>query len=455
MSKYTVNMSDQLNKVRVNTQEKLKKEAEVVVEIEQPSALQSATADYLSRKEEPHPLGSPTNLNEMKKVEIKLNRGNVDKDIQKIVKHIGLVNKKRRANQQIKITQNMSDDSVTLDGGKNVDIDREVADIRNFIGYKSAKVVESVEEETLDEGKFKVGDTVIPSVGPHKGRKHEVIADLKNNTYNIKPIGLLAKQIQYRLGAAKAKANQIKLVKEETLDEREKSVRQLVNPTKEVMVVKKNKVVVIDKKDQDKYIKQGWALAEENKLEEARWKVKIEGLPPIYMDSKSSGEVRSQLRKLIKTPDMIQDIERVTDAEVKKALRNKISGKEVEEKLDKDDEDSVGDVVKQLKKAVKAHQGQVKSLTKDMQDELQVKEWFKSKNIDVKVRELEESTQVYVPLGRRIPNEIREELITTQYGKMPEDVKNVKDINYGNFMENSITMNNDFWSKVLHGTKGE
>jgi hypothetical protein len=113
----------------------------------------------------------------------------------------------------------MSDDSVTLDGGKNVDIDREVADIRNFIGYKSAKVVESVEEETLDEGKFKVGDTVIPSVGPHKGRKHEVIADLKNNTYNIKPIGLLAKQIQYRLGAAKAKANQIKLVKEETLDE--------------------------------------------------------------------------------------------------------------------------------------------------------------------------------------------------------------------------------------------
>ena len=72
-----------------------------------------------------------------------------------------------------------------------------------------------------------------------------------------------------------------------------------------------------------------------------------------------------------------------------------------------------------------------------------------------KVRELDESTQVYVPIGRTIPNEIREELITTQYGKMPEDVKNVKDINYGNFMENSITMNNDFWTKVLHGTKGE
>ena len=113
MSKYTVNMSDQLNKVRVNTQEKLKKEAEVVVEIEQPSALQSATADYLSRKEEPHPLGSPKNLNEMKKVEIKLNRGNVDKDIQKIVKHIGLVNKKRRPNEKIKITS-LLDDLMTV-----------------------------------------------------------------------------------------------------------------------------------------------------------------------------------------------------------------------------------------------------------------------------------------------------------------------------------------------------
>jgi hypothetical protein len=176
----------------------------------------------------------------------------------------------------------------------------------------------------------------------------------------------------------------VKLKMGESLDEGEKGIdklpRQFLNPDKEVMVMKKNKVVVIDKKDQDRYTKQGWALAEV---------------------------------------------------------------------LDKDDEEEVQDVIKGLKKAVKAHGGQVKDLEKA------VNEWFKSKNTDVKVRKLDESTQVYVPLGRRIPNEIREELITTQYGKMPEDVKNVKDINYGNFMENSITMNNDFWNKVLHGTKGE
>ncbi len=240
------------------------------------------------------------------------------------------------------------------------------------------------------------------------------------------------------------------------------------------------------------------------------------------MDSSSAGEVKSQLRKLLKKPDMIQDIERVTDAEVKKGLRDRISGKEVEEaklreevgldekikiefKTDPKNPNKTmimkkgkhqGDIIKtnkgyqvmqfnkpagkifksldDIKPAVRKLYGEAKLIDKPTgevlktgskekmeterkrnRDELQVKEWFKAKNIDVKVRELNESTQVYVPLGRRIPNEIREELITTQYGKMPEDVKNVKDINYGNFMENSITMNNDFWAKVLHGTKGE
>ena len=42
----------------------------------------------------------------------------------------------------------------------------------------------------------------------------------------------------------------------------DKLPRQFLNPSKEVMVIKKNKVIVIDKKDQDKYTKQGWELAE-------------------------------------------------------------------------------------------------------------------------------------------------------------------------------------------------
>jgi hypothetical protein len=59
------------------------------------------------------------------------------------------------------------------------------------------------------------------------------------------------------------------------LDEgKEKDARQLVDPKKEVMVVKKNNVIVIDKKDEDKYLKQGWSLAEEVDLDEkTKWKM--------------------------------------------------------------------------------------------------------------------------------------------------------------------------------------
>jgi len=66
MSKYIVNMADQLNLIRANAQEKLRKEAEVVVEVEKPSALQTAAVDYLSRKDEPHPLSQNKNLTEGK-----------------------------------------------------------------------------------------------------------------------------------------------------------------------------------------------------------------------------------------------------------------------------------------------------------------------------------------------------------------------------------------------------
>jgi hypothetical protein len=52
------------------------------------------------------------------------------------------------------------------------------------------------------------------------------------------------------------------------------------------------------------------------------------------------------------------------------------------EELDKEDEKSVDDVVKGLKKAVKTHQGQVKSLTKDIKDETNLEEDTMSKNVD-------------------------------------------------------------------------
>jgi|9_EtaG_2_1085328.scaffolds.fasta_scaffold28748_2 hypothetical protein len=67
-------------------------------------------------------------------------------------------------------------------------------------------------DDPMFEVKFKKGDTVIPNVGPHKGVKHKIIADLGNGKYNIQPIGLKSSEIQYRLGAAGASEDQLKKI---------------------------------------------------------------------------------------------------------------------------------------------------------------------------------------------------------------------------------------------------
>ena len=79
------------------------------------------------------------------------------------------------------------------------------------------------------------------------------------------------KEHQKRLEAARARREERKKqaakINEGQLDEREKGIdqlpRQFLNPDKEVMILKKGKVIVIDKKDKDRYMRQGWELAEE------------------------------------------------------------------------------------------------------------------------------------------------------------------------------------------------
>ena len=80
-------------------------------------------------------------IDEMKKVEITLNNPNDAKKIKKDV--IDLTNKKRKVN----ITMKQMGKKLIIDGG-DYDINREVADIRNFIGFKDSKVVESFTEGT-------------------------------------------------------------------------------------------------------------------------------------------------------------------------------------------------------------------------------------------------------------------------------------------------------------------
>ena len=66
-------------------------------------------------------------------------------------------------------------------------------------------------------------------------------------------------------------------------------------------------------------------------MKEGSYKVSIAGLPDMYMDDKTPGALLQKLRKIVKQPSMIQDVERTTTAKKKQAFRQKAQGREVAE----------------------------------------------------------------------------------------------------------------------------
>ncbi len=82
--------------------------------------------------------------------------------------------------------------------------------------------------------------------------------------------------------------------------------------------------------DHNKNAKMGYTH-EKPTNEAVQYKVDVEGLPPTFMTGKSTAEIMAKLRKIVKQPSMIKSVERHTDAEVKKAFRNKAQGREIDE----------------------------------------------------------------------------------------------------------------------------
>lgn len=83
------------------------------------------------------------------------------------------------------------------------------ADIKIRNEIKTTPLKENNEE-------YKVGDIVIPKIGPHKGIKHKIIY-IDGDKVNIKPAFLKASEIKYRLGAASTTTDNIS--KAESVDE--------------------------------------------------------------------------------------------------------------------------------------------------------------------------------------------------------------------------------------------
>lgn len=68
------------------------------------------------------------------------------------------------------------------------------------------------------------------------------------------------------------------------------------------------------------------AGVEESVNEEMMFKVSVEGLPPMIMLGRSPGDIKGQLRKIVKQPSMITDVERMTKADVRKRYRDMAKG---------------------------------------------------------------------------------------------------------------------------------
>ena len=65
--------------------------------------------------------------------------------------------------------------------------------------------------------------------------------------------------------------------------------------------------------------------------EDTSFKVSIDGLPDLYMNDKTPGALLQKLRKIVKQPSLIKDVDRITKNKVKKAYRDKAQGREVKE----------------------------------------------------------------------------------------------------------------------------
>ena len=87
-----------------------------------------------------------------------------------------------------------------------------------------------------------------------------------------------------------------------------------------------------DKHNKDDVLsKHGFKRPMMDDVKEASYKVSIAGLPDMYMDDKTPGALLQKLRKIVKQPSLITDVERTTDAKKKKAFRQKAQGREVTE----------------------------------------------------------------------------------------------------------------------------
>ena len=154
-------------------------------------------------------------------------------------------------------------------------------DVRKHMGIREEREMgeltdfESMRDAYLTGRVWKIGDVV-----ESNGHSGEIINRGTNYISFVDADGKVHKSWLHDIvgvGSMTAPTGQIFALKSEALmDEGKKETypaRQLIDTKKEVLVVKKNSVIVIDKINQDYYLKKGWSLAEKTELDERNYKL--------------------------------------------------------------------------------------------------------------------------------------------------------------------------------------
>jgi len=320
------------------------------------------------------------------------------------------------------------------------------------------------EEVEIDEGKFKKGDIVIPNMGPHKGDKHKIIHDFGDGSYNITP-QKHSRFIKYKQGAAKAKENQLKLVKEEveeastyrdrTKDDEKKKKKHFafggkkksrhgesgygkgeeVEVDEEIFywyIIKgdlaNGKIVyagnekqvklkrhdpkfsgdfVMTKSRKMKKVGEKWkksmGVSEEVELDEMFFKITIPDLPPVFVEGDSGSKIRRSM-KLKLRPDVYKDldVERVSRADMAKKYRSLAKAEK-----EKEEEDEVKEGLDEV--APPGWEGTVKKMKgdKNIDNPWALAWWMKSKGYKSNANE---------EVWYREQNALEEDFVTNRMG---------------------------------------
>ena len=114
-------------------------------------------------------------------------------------------------------------------------------------------------------------------------------------------------------------------------------------------------------------------------IKEASYEVKIQGLPDMYIDSKSPVTIKKQLRKQLRQPDDLVSITRITKADKINVCRDRIRSAplgEHDDSKDSSEYDQEGDMAKgQLRTMMSA----AKELENMLGDNDNLPEWVQSK----------------------------------------------------------------------------